>query len=336
MRLFWGGLAALQAELRRVGKPREVEGVLDLYLIRPAGLLIVRAVRSTFVTANILSAMALASGWLAAFFFFEAARSGNQARFAVLAALALLVHSAFDSADGQLARWRGRTCEMGRLVDGVCDYLTFLAIYLGIALGLGMRQGAHPLILVGVGLLAALSHALQCALVEYQRNLYGHYVYGNALPVAAPGDEAGHQGREARMPGSLLQGIHLVYLKVQESLCGSSLQLQRRVAAWRRAQPGRLSRVPAAVEQNQRRRLRVWALLAPNSHKVGMVVAAMLPVNDLSMFGTFGLLWYFLYVLVALNGLLLILLISQPRADRAMWARIQDPVTTSRYATGPV
>ena len=116
-------LERVQRDLAKVGKPPEVEGVLDLYLIRPGGFLVARSLRSTPVSPNALSVMALATGWLAAFLFMQTASKGNEPSWAVLAALALLVHSIFDSADGQLARWRQQSSELGRIIDGICDYL---------------------------------------------------------------------------------------------------------------------------------------------------------------------------------------------------------------------
>ena len=112
--------------------------------------------------------------------------------------------------------------------------------------------------------------------------------------------------------------------------------MQQRVNEWRRTHPGQEAQVAAAISLSQRRRLKMWAFLATNSHKVGMVLGAALPVSNLSVFGTLGLLWYFLYGIVVLNGWMVLLLLTQPRADRAVWDHLLESVSTRGNATDSI
>lgn len=314
----------LQAALIKVGKPREVEGVLDRLLIRPGGVFIARLLRPTTVSPNAVSAAALIWGWITAFYLFQTARTGNDPYFTSMAALALYLHSALDSADGQLARWRSESTELGRLIDGVSDYLTFAAIYLAIGFGLRAAGGPMAPFAVPLAVVAGLCHALQCAVVEYQRNLFRFLVYGTELAAAdSPTDNARKlQAGDGKSVPWIVHSAHLLYSRIQQGLGGSSLRLRRQVGAWMERHPDGRPRLAALIRVHNGHRLRWWALLAPNSHKVGMIVGA-LPIVASPLFGSAGLYAYFFYVIVLLNLLLWILIRSQTRADTASWEDLQ-------------
>jgi len=70
-------------------------------------------------------------------------------------------------------------------------------------------------------------------------------------------------------------------------------------------------------ERSHRPLLPFWALMASNSHKAGIVVAAFAPVAGTSFWGGLGMGWYLVYVL-ALNAPLAALLPAQRRVDRAL------------------
>ncbi len=313
-------LTRLQADLQRVGKPREVEGVLDRYLIRPCGYVVARWLTPRWVSPNVLSLLALLFGWLTAYFLFQTAKLGNVPYDSGLAGLSMMLHSAFDSADGQLARARGTTSEFGRILDGICDYLTFAAIYLAIGFGLGARAGTGSTPFVVIAVVAGLSHALQCAVVEYQRNLYRHYVYDTELPF----DPSVVEGRQPTSGGVALHAMHRGYSKLQEIFGGSSLHLWKRIDKWLESHPADSERTVGLIIANNRRRLPMWALLAPNSHKVAMIAAAFLPVDSGSHFGELGLLWYFVYVIVLLNLVMVVMILSQKQVDRRTWSEVES------------
>ena len=123
------------ADYRRMAKPRAVEEVGDIYLIRPLGFLFVQLLRRTPATPTMVSVLAVLAGWWSAWLYFESNRLGMVPALAALGGLALLLHSALDSADGQLARLKSMQTPLGRVVDGFCDNLSFLAIYVAIVLG---------------------------------------------------------------------------------------------------------------------------------------------------------------------------------------------------------
>ena len=309
------------ADYRRMAKPRAVEEVGDVYLIRPLGFLVVQLLRGTPATPTMVSVLAVLAGWWSAWLYFESGRRGMVPALAAAGGLALLLHSALDSADGQLARLKDLHTPLGRIVDGFCDNLSFLAIYVAIVLGHGERAPEHRLAVALLALAAGASHSVQSSLVEYQRTLYLHCVHGRAdLVDAEPG-----RLKRATPPGAgaaFLRWVHRAYYRQQRFFLGSTARLEGRIARWRERNPGQRETLAGRYERSHRPLLPFWALLASNSHKAGIVVAAFAPVAGTSFWGGLGMGWYLVYVL-ALNAALAALLPAQARADRALAAEFQ-------------
>jgi len=89
-------------------------------------------------------------------------------------ALAVAWH-VFDGADGQLARRTGRASPNGELVDGLCDHLGQLAIYLAFAVLLSRTLGGWAFALAAA---AGVSRAAQASAYETCRKNYRRWVYG--------------------------------------------------------------------------------------------------------------------------------------------------------------
>lgn len=309
------------ADYRRMAKPRAVEEVGDIYLIRPLGFLIVQALRRTPVTPTMVSVLAVLAGWWSAWLYFESSRRGMAPALAAFGGLALLLHSALDSADGQLARLKNMQTPLGRIVDGFCDNLSFLAIYVAIVLAHWERSPEHHVAITLLALAAGVSHSVQSSLVEYQRTLYLHCVHGRDDIVHSKPERlkrAAHPGRGARF----LQAVHRMYYHQQRFYLASTSRLEEHITRWRVHNPGRLGALAKLYERSHRRLLPFWALMASNSHKIGIVVAAFIPpAAGGSFWCGLGMGWYLVYVL-ALNAALAALLPAQARIDRALAAEL--------------
>ena len=82
-----------------------------------------------------------------------------------------------DGADGDLARRTGRASPVGELVDGVCDHLSQVLIYLALASSLARSLGGEAWLLASV---AGAAHFLQANAYETGRKTYRRWVYGAA------------------------------------------------------------------------------------------------------------------------------------------------------------
>src|SRR6059058_3195082 len=87
-------------------KGQAVEEWADLHFFRPIGIRIARALQPTGISADQVTLWSH-----------------------VIGLVLFIVSDIFDSADGQLARLRGRSTLFGRALDGISDNLRFVNLY---------------------------------------------------------------------------------------------------------------------------------------------------------------------------------------------------------------
>ena len=108
---------------------RSLQNPLDRSLYHPLAARLARALARTPVTPNMVS---IAGGVLIVLAGF--AYVGLAWPAAVLAGLILhMSWHVLDGADGDLARLTGRVSPIGEIVDGICDYLGHILLYLILA-----------------------------------------------------------------------------------------------------------------------------------------------------------------------------------------------------------
>lgn len=117
------------------------------------------------ITPNSVSCMGALSGLAAAWFYYQF----DNTLACVLGFLFMIGWHIFDGADGQLARQTGQTSPLGFVIDGVCDYATFIFVYVSLALALSLEYGSGVWFIV---VSAGACHAIQAAAFEMQREFY--------------------------------------------------------------------------------------------------------------------------------------------------------------------
>src|SRR5213596_2548717 len=105
-------------------KGQAVEEWADLHFFRPIGIRIARALQPTGISADQVTLWSLVIGLVAGHLFAYQDRWTNAIGFVLF-----IVSDIFDSADGQLARLRGRSTRFGRALDGISDNLRFVNLY---------------------------------------------------------------------------------------------------------------------------------------------------------------------------------------------------------------
>ena len=308
--------ARLRADYQTMAKPRAVEEPADIYLIRPLGFLLVGLFRRTPLTPTAVSVLAMVAGWWSAWYYFESQRGGMIPGFAALGAVALLLHSALDSADGQLARLKRMHTSLGRIIDGLCDNLVFLAIYLAIVVGYWYRSPEHHLAVLVLAALAIAAHSVQASLVEYQRSLYLQTVHRSG-DLAASKPELLKDSESPGLVVTVIRGLHRAYYRQQRLFLASTGRLEEWLEEWQQRHPQLAGELALRYERSHRSLLPWWAWLAPNSHKAGLVVASFLPVGSGSFWASLGLGWYLVYT-VALSLLVPVLVRAQRTRNRRL------------------
>ncbi|MGD0755949.1 MAG: CDP-alcohol phosphatidyltransferase family protein [Bacteroidales bacterium] len=153
-------------EYKKSLKMAEVEEVIDLILYRPLAFLLVISVYKTKIKPDHLTIAAIIMGLIGGLFYSLGSHSG-----CVFGALFYLLFNIFDCSDGQLARLKKNGTSVGRLLDGIADYIAAIAIYTGIAIGYSNKTG-QPSIMLLLLSLAGISIIIQESLVDYFRTRF--------------------------------------------------------------------------------------------------------------------------------------------------------------------
>jgi phosphatidylglycerophosphate synthase len=156
----------------------EIEEFTNRALIHPISARLVPLFHRWDIHPNTVSIAGAVSGALAALCYY-----GFEHLALTIAGFALMITwHVMDGADGQLARLSGKVTASGYVIDGICDYTTFIFVYVALALRLTEKFGADIWILV---VAAGLSHIVQAAAFELQRAAYNKWARGKAFAPAA-------------------------------------------------------------------------------------------------------------------------------------------------------
>lgn len=210
-----------------------------------------------------------------------------------------------DGADGQLARLTKSYSEFGKILDGICDYVTFTAVYIGLALAMSRYDGGWVWWVV---VCAGVAHAVQAAIYEMQRQDYNGIGLGRAS-AALPDLSVKPKGFAA--------GLHTLYARVQIWGAGGAVAFQRDFAALLAAQPARVEALRLAYRQDFAPTVRRWGILGSNYRTLGLFLAALIKLPIL----------YFFFEIFGFTAILLLLLASQKQHYRAFLAnvKVQSP-----------
>lgn len=282
-----------QDEVRRT---YEIEDPTNLYFIHPISARLVPLFAKWGVTPNAVSFIGMGCGIAAGF----AYHAYDASWCAVLGFLLMLCWHVMDGADGQLARLTKSYSELGKVLDGVCDYVTFTAVYVGLAWAMSVRIGGWAWWAVA---LSGLAHAVQSAVYEMQRQDYNFLGLGRqsaALPAM--------QEKPEGFAGSL----HYVYARVQVWGSGSSNQFRKAFLASLAAHPDQAESLRASYRQTFAPAIRHWGVLGANYRTLGLFIAAIIKLPIL----------YFCFEIFGFTAVLLIMKASQGRRQRAFLATL--------------
>jgi phosphatidylglycerophosphate synthase len=195
-------------------KGDEVEEWLDLRFFRPIGIRLARALVPTRVSPDQVTMWSLATGLVAGHLLFY-----NSIEINALGWVLFIISDIFDSADGQLARLRGTSTTLGRMLDGLSDSARFINLYANLAARL-VVFGKWPVagaIALSVG--ALLSHTWQAAAVDFIRHTFLAMSNRDSeleLPEDVPRD------------GSLARWFYGAWVRRQAGMFPRTVALERR------------------------------------------------------------------------------------------------------------
>jgi phosphatidylglycerophosphate synthase len=281
-------------EYKKSLKMKEVEEIFDLIFYRPVAFLFVRAVYKTDLTPNGISKAAILMGVIAGCFY-----SLGQLVYFRIGALFYVLFNILDCSDGQLARLKKNGTPVGRIIDGISDYLAAIAVYIGILIGFALRM-QNPYFWLIMLVLAGLSTAAHGILVDYFRNRFLDYVQGRRGKSENETEELeGEYESIKNQKGKVFDRmVLLIYFRYSA--------LQRLLVA-RKKKTKLFITTPQEYFQKNRRIIRFWLLLGPTTEITALVIC--------SFFNRFDI---FIWItVIGFNGLAAILWPVQKIIDKS-------------------
>ena len=273
-------------EYRRSLKMPEAEEFLDLLFYRPAAYLFVKGVEWSPITPNQITLLSLVAGCIAAYQF-----SFGVASAVFIAGIWYAVANILDCADGQLARIKKNGTPLGRIIDGIADYISSVAIFLGIGFGLSAIGNPHWWLVIAGG----MSTALQAIKFDEAQGKFISTVRGEEDFTSREIEKYTIQVQELRSAGSsglrlLTLNLYLKYLLFQQQFRPSE---------------------STTIDREQFRKsntlmIRLWTFLGPTTNRSLLIISAL-----------FGNVTIFLWTIIIVgNGWLIICTILQKRIDK--------------------
>ena len=226
-----------------------VEEWADRRFFRPAGWRIATILVHTRISPDDVTLASLVLGVIAGHLFWYTNAWINAA------GVALFIWSdVLDSADGQLARLRGTSTRLGRILDGLADSARFLSLYAH----LGARLYVSGWGWGGVALAAAalLSHSYQAAAADFIRQAYLYFAVGKGSELDLSSAPPPASGSFWERVAGWLYGD---YVRRQAWLFPNTTALARSLAG-RKVPPG----IARAWANHQRRVVAGCAWIAQN------------------------------------------------------------------------
>ena len=275
-------------------KKIEVEEILDLYFYRPLAFLLVKGIYSTSITPNQLTVISMIFGVIGAFLY----SIGTHIAF-IYGAMLILLYNVFDCSDGQLARLKKNGTPVGRILDGIADYVVSTAAYFGIAFGFA-NNSSNPLLWWLITAAAGLSNALQSGFLDFYRTRYLDYVL-NRVSVLNEGiktfEEEFERLKEAKGHyfDKAVIWIYLKYSSVQQKITNpkaDKAQNKQKIS-------------PEEYVKKNRWLIKLWTFLGPTTQWTFLIITSILSRLDI----------YLLGILIVGNFLAILLYFFQARID---------------------
>ncbi len=287
------------------GRAPEIEEATNRWLIHPVARRLTPLLARLRVPPNAVSLAGMACGILAGF----AYNRYQDRRFAVAGLLLMVLWHLMDGIDGQLARLTRTHSRFGKVLDGICDYVTFTSVYVGLAVALGRQDGAW---MWGLVVAAGISHAAQAAAYEAQRQDYDFFGWGRGSAVAAdPGVRPSGLSPSSRPRVS--DGLHRIYAGLQLLTVGASAGSRRALVSTLEHEAGGAAPIRRRYRVAFAPTVRRWSVLSANCHTIGIFCFAVLKMP----------LYYFVFETCCLNAVLLVLLAGQRERYRRFLSGLQ-------------
>ena len=208
-----------------------------------------------------------------------------------IAGILYLIATLLDCTDGQLARMKGVSSKFGRILDGLCDYVTGIAVFVGIAIGYSGVFYTVP-IWWGLVILAAISNILQAALTDIYRSRFITWTSGQAQSLKDEHTKFEENYHSKKKFDRLIYSLYSMYLHLNMKMSPSESRTRKTMDH-------------KELIRKNKPLVRAWSVIGPSTRVSIAVIASFFNRPDL----------FFLAVLIPLNLYALILYLLQSNLD---------------------
>lgn len=252
-----------------VRRTLEIEDPSNLYVVHPIANRLTPLFARLGIRPNAVSIAGMAFGVLAGVAYHRCEHAGM----AVLGFALMIGWHVMDGVDGQLARLTRSQSEYGKVLDGICDYVTFGAVYIGLALTLSREHGAWVWALVAA---SGACHAVQSAVYEVQRQDYNFWGRGQASAEFRQAGAAPRDRAAASFGRRIANGLHQAYLGLQHVAIGANADARRRLSTILTPRHERSAPVRELYREVFAPALRRWSVMSANYRTLAIFLFALL------------------------------------------------------------
>lgn len=281
-----------------VRRTYEIEDPTNLYFIHPISAWLVPVFARFRISPNTVSLTGMVCGILAGFAYYGFSSTWC----AVLGFVLMLCWHVMDGADGQLARLTKSYSELGKILDGICDYVTFTAVYVGLALAMSARLGGWVWWVVAI---AGVAHAVQSAVYEMQRQDYNFIGLGRQSASLPEMDVK---------PKGFAGYLHHMYARLQILCTGGAAEFRLTFFKILAANPNEAEKLRGAYCKQFAPIVRRWGALGANYRTLGIFIAALIKIPVL----------YFFFEIFGFSAILVVLLAAQPKQYERFLASVKN------------
>lgn len=275
----------LTKEYKKSLKHIEAEEPLDLYFYRIVSFLFVKIILPFPITPNQISIAALAMGVISAVFY----SFGSKEAF-LIAAVFYAIYYLFDLSDGQVARLKNNGTRIGRIIDGISDYVTHVSIYIGLGIGLGNELNTWLLLIATL-----ICLMVQVILFDFYRSRYLEYTLGE-VNLFGEDLKQFHKEYEELLstPGNkidkLVYFLYLKYLAVQQFFITKTAKEKK----YNKFNTGDFLK-------NNKLIIRLWSFMGSSLHITLLIVMSVLNRIDLYIYGILIIINIYTVIMVVLQ-----------------------------------
>jgi phosphatidylglycerophosphate synthase len=272
-----------------IKRASEIEEPTNAWFFQPLSTLIVPWLARGRITPNMVSVAGMVFGVAAGFFY---AHYAVRPSWCYIGLGLMLIWHVLDGADGQLARLTNSQSEFGKIIDGICDYVVFIAVYLGITWGAAHHHGPWVWALM---LAAGAAHAVQAGAYETQRQMFDFWGLGKKSAEVQDPERPPGQGGIAR--------IAYGYAKMQFRYSGLTRQYFDALYDFAARKPETLPQMRDAYRKYFAHTVHKWGIMCANYRTFGIFIACFAGEP----------LWFLVWELLALSVLHVMLMLLQRR-----------------------